>query len=95
MLYSVYQHRSAKLGDNAMYIWITISIIIVFGTFICLRIAKIAGEADKFNMKLLLDQSIEEGKIILSECEYAYDCYLYKLVSYGTLPDCSKCRKYK
>ena len=78
-----------------MYIWIIITIIIVCGIFFCLRIVRIAGEADKINMKLLLDQSIKEGKIILIECQYAYDCYLYKLVLYGALPDCSKCRKHK
>jgi hypothetical protein len=78
-----------------VYVWIIMAIILACVIFIGLRIAKTAGDADKSTALLLLQQSIQEGQIILPECENSFDCYLFELELHGKFPDCEECQKFK
>ena len=78
-----------------MNIWsivgITVTVTLI-GIFSLLIIKK---RSDKIALELYLDKMVKSGNIVLPDCGYAHECFLYELTSFDKLPDCGECRYLK
>lgn len=81
-----------RYGVNHM--GIVISVIIVT-TIVIFSLCIISKQSNKKAAKLYLDKMIKDGNIVLPDCEYAYECYLYEYVNFNTFPECETCKDHK